>query len=82
MTKTTKTTKTSSNVKSLYSASKLTKNSTKNLWVVYPAGDEPKNGLVFSSTLTRDNVRNAGRKELGLYFTQDVRARRVSNMSK
>ena len=79
----TKTKKSSSKneIKSMYNASKLTKNSSRNLWVVFPAGTSPKNdGLVYSSTLSRDSVRYAGSKRFKIAMN-DVRSRRVSNIS-
>jgi len=67
-------------IKPLYKASKLTKNSSKDLWVAFRAGSTPKaSGLVYSSTLTRDTVRNAARKVFNTDM-QEVRSRRVRNM--
>lgn len=68
-----------SSIKPLYAASQLTKNSSKNLWVVFPAG-KPAKGLVFSSVLNRDTVRSVGAKALGI-DREDTRSRRVSNLN-
>jgi hypothetical protein len=79
----TKTKKSSSKneIKPMYNASKLTKNSSRNLWVVFPAGTSPKNdGLVYSSTLSRDKVRSLCARALNMN-TQDIRSRRVSNLT-
>lgn len=75
-----KSAKNSKSVKALYPVSRLTKNSSSNLWVVFPAGKTSK-GLVYSSTLTRDAVRNASRKAFGVDITA-VRSRRVKNFRK
>jgi len=75
-----KSAKTSKTVKALYPVSRLTKNSSANLWVTFPAGKTSK-GLVYSSTLTRDAVRNSARKAFGVNITA-VRSRRVSNFRK
>lgn len=67
-------------VKALYAVSALTKNSNANLWVAFPAGKTSK-GLVFSSTLTRDKVRNEMSKNTGIKI-QDIRAKRVRSFRK
>jgi hypothetical protein len=64
-------------IKPLYSATNLKKTSAKNLWVTFVAGDE-RNAQVFTSTLTRDAVRNNARKYFGVNMS-DVRARRVTS---
>lgn len=73
-------TKTAKSVKALYSVSRLTKSTNANLWVTFPAGKTSR-GLVFSSTLTRDAVRNASRKSFGVNITE-VRSRRVRSFRK
>lgn len=72
--------KTAKTVKALYPVSRLTKNSSSNLWVTFPAGKTSK-GLVFSSTLSRDTVRNASRKAFGVSISA-VRSRRVKSFRK
>lgn len=67
-------------IKALYPVSRVTKSTNSNLWVTYPAGNTSK-GLVFSSTLTRDAVRNASRKAFGVNITE-VRSRRVKSFRK
>lgn len=67
-------------VKPLYNASTLTKKSNSKLWVAFASGKTPETGLVYSSTLSRDTVRNVTAKSLGLPMSS-VRARRVGNMS-
>lgn len=76
-----KTSKRSKTVKPLYAVSALTKNSNSNLWVVFPSGYTSQ-GLVYSSTLSRDTVRNASRKVWGMSNINDVRSRRVSSFRK
>lgn len=77
-TKTAKTVKSSKKeVSALYPVSKLTKNSSKNLWVTFVAG-KPSKGLVFSSVLSRDTVRNTAAKKLGTQMS-DIRSRRVAS---
>lgn len=78
--KTTTVKSTTKTVKSLYSATTLTKKSNSKLWVAFAAGKNPSTGLVYSSTLSRDTVRNAARKVLGLPI-QSVRSRRVENLT-
>lgn len=73
-------TKTKKAVKPLYKATELTKKSNGKLWVAFKSGSVPSKGMVYGSTLSRDQVRNVASKELGVKI-QDVRARRVSNMS-
>jgi len=73
-------TKTAKTVKALYPVSGLTKNSSANLWVVFPAGSTSK-GLVYSSTLSRDTVRNAAGKTLGIHMNE-TRSRRVKSFRK
>ena len=63
----------------MYKASQLTKNSSKDLWVAFPAGSTPKNGLVYGSKLTRDRVRSLASKEFNVRI-QEIRSRRVKNM--
>lgn len=67
-------------VKSLYPVSSLTKNSKSNLWVAFPAGNTSR-GLVFSSLLTRDAVRNATAKAFGTQMS-NIRSRRVKSFRK
>ncbi len=50
------------------------------MWVTFRAG-RMSDGYVYSSTLTRDEVRNATAKQLGVAI-QDIRSRRVSNYRK
>lgn len=73
-------TKTKKSVKPLYKATDLTKKSNGKLWVAFKSGSTPSKGIVYSSTLSRDNVRVAASKAFEVKI-QDVRARRVSNMS-
>ena len=73
--------KTAKIVKPLYAVSALTKNSSANLWVVFPAGSTSR-GLVYSSTLSRDTVRNAARKAWGITDISNVRSRRVKSYRK
>lgn len=68
------------NIKSMYPASRLTKNSSRELWVTFPKGN-PTNALVFSSVLSRDLVRYTAAKELGV-AKEDVRSRRVPSFRK
>lgn len=72
--------KSTKTVKPLYAATALTKNSSAKLWVVFPK-DKTSRGLVYSSTLSRDNVRTYAYKALGVEFN-DVRSRRVSSFRK
>jgi hypothetical protein len=72
--------KTAKTVKALYPVSRLTKSTNSNLWVTFPAGKESK-GLVFSSTLSRDTVRNATAKTLGVHMNE-IRSRRVKSFRK
>lgn len=67
-------------IKPLYTSNKLTKNSKPEMWVTFRAG-RMSDGYVYSSTLTRDEVRNATAKQLGVAI-QDIRSRRVSNYRK
>jgi len=71
--------KNTNTIKPLYKAEKLTKNSSKDLWVAFRAGSTPKTGLVYSSTLTRDAIRYNASKLLSVDMN-DVRSRRVRNM--
>lgn len=73
-------TKSKKSIASMYPATRLTKNSSRELWVTFPSWS-PANGLVFSSTLTRDQVRRKASKELGVSF-EDVRSRRVPSYRK
>ena len=73
-------TKSKKSIVSMYPASRLTKNSSRELWVTFPAYN-PNRGLVFSSTLTRDQVRRKASKELGVAF-ENVRSRRVPSYRK
>lgn len=67
-------------ITSMYPATQLTKNSSRELWVTFPQS-RPNNALVFSSVLTRDQVRRKAAKELGVAFV-DVRSRRVPQYRK
>ena len=68
------------NITSMYPATQLTKNSSRELWVTFPAS-RPSSALVFSSVLSRDQVRRKAAKELGVAF-EDVRSRRVPQYRK
>lgn len=70
--------KTATPVKALYAVSALTKKTASNLWVVFPVGNTSK-GLVYSSTVSRDNVRNSARKTFGAVSISGIRARRVKS---
>jgi hypothetical protein len=59
-------------VKPLYPVSRLTKNSNSKLWVAFPVNRETK-GLVYSSTLTRDQVRRNVATVMGI-SKDDVRS--------
>ncbi len=63
-------------VKPLYPVSRLSKYASKQLWVAYPTSN-PSNGLVYSSSLSRDKVRNATAKLNGASI-QSISACRVS----
>lgn len=63
-------------IKPLYPVSRLTKNSAKNLWVVFEQGNR-SNGIVYSSVMSRDNVRVAYSKMNNVHFN-DTRSQRVS----
>lgn len=65
----------------LYKVKQVTKNSDRKLWVAFKKG-RPTNGLVFSSVLTRDAVRNATRKIMGLPTISDIRSCRLSTFRK
>lgn len=68
-------------IKPLYKASELKKTSNSKLWVTFKAGTTPtKNGVVYGSTLTRDEVRNDFAKRNNVMIT-DVRSRRVANLT-
>jgi len=68
---------TSKSVEPLYTVSRLTKNTKSYLWVAFRA-NRPESGLVFSGKLTRDEVRNATAKKIGVHMN-DIRARRVKS---
>ena len=71
----------------MYPATQLTKNSSRELWVTFPAS-RPSSALVFwlvlaplPAILSRDQVRRKAAKELGVAF-EDVRSRRVPQYRK
>lgn len=68
-------------IKSLYSASDLTKKSHPQLWVAFPKGKMQAKGLVFSGTFTRDAIRT---RMSALMNTEikNIRCRRVKNLNK
>jgi hypothetical protein len=68
------------NTASMYPVSRLTKNSSRELWVTFPSG-KPERGLVFSSTLTRSEARRRAARELGVDFVR-VCSRRVPSYRK
>lgn len=70
-----------SSVKPLYPVSKMKKSTSAKLWVSYPKGNT-SNAYVYSSTLSRDAVRNATRKLTGATAIDGIRARRVSSYRK
>lgn len=65
----------------LYKVKQATKNSDRKLWVAFEKS-RPTNGLVFSSVLSRDAVRNATRKIMGLPTINDIRSCRLSTFRK
>lgn len=69
---------TTKSIKSLYPATRVTKSTAKKLWVAFPEGN-PEKGLVYSSKLSRDTVRNAASKVFGVAMSE-VRSRRVENL--
>lgn len=71
---------TSKTIKPLYKATELKKTSNAKLWVTFKAGTTPSKGLVYSATLTRDQIRNDFAKRNDISMSA-VRARRVSNMT-
>lgn len=68
-------------IKPLYKVTAATKNSDRKLWVTFKKG-RPTAGFVFSSVLTRDAVRNATRKIMGLPNVNDVRSCRLATFRK
>ena len=71
---------TTKSVKPLYSAKQITKKTTPTLWVVFTSGSTPSKGTVYSSKLSRDQVRADYAKRNSVAI-QSVRSRRVSNLS-
>lgn len=68
------------NIKAMYRVSEITNRTNKNLWVVFESGNV-SNGLLFSMTLTRDQVRNAMSKIVGTSI-HNIRSQRVSTFRK
>ncbi len=68
-------------IKPLYKATELKKSAkSSQLWVTFKSGSTPTKGIVYGSTLTRDEVRCDFAKRSGCTI-QEVRARRVSNIA-
>jgi len=67
-------------IKAMYTVSQITNRTNKNLWVAFPAG-QTSNGLVFSMSFTRDEVRNAMSKIVGTNIS-NIRSQRVSTFRK
>lgn len=62
-------------IKPLYTASEITSRTNGNLWTVFEANNTNK-AIVYSMTLTRDEVRNAASKYFGTNIT-NIRSKRV-----
>lgn len=62
-------------VKVMYRTSEITNRTNKDLWITYPAG-RVSEGIVLSSSLTRDEARNAARLMFGQPI-QTIRSQRV-----
>ena len=67
-------------VKPMYNTSEITTRTNGNLWVTFESGT-PKKGLVYSSTLSRDEARNAASKMYGTSI-QNIRSQRVKTFRK
>lgn len=63
------------NMRPMYEVKDITNRTNKNLWVVYPTGQESK-GIVYSMVYSRDEVRSAGRLAFNQPI-QNIRSRRV-----
>jgi len=64
-------------IRPLYSVSELKTRTRNDSWIVFTEGNT-SNGVVVSGTLTRDEVRSAGRQFFGTPNIHSIRAQRVS----
>lgn len=67
-------------MKPMYNVNEITNRTNKNLWVVFPEGQE-SNGIVYSMVFSRDQVRCAGRKMFNTNMA-NIRSQRVSTYRK
>ena len=67
-------------VKPMYNTSEITNRTNANLWVTFVSG-APTKGLVYSSTLSRDEARNASSRMFGTSI-QNIRSQRVKTFRK